>query len=95
MEWKEFLKKQPALDFKGVARNGWLGDSIEPYGFLSLLSKKNDSGWNDKKYAEMVEKSNLETDEAKRYKLLSEAETYLLEQQPVIPLFISATAMLC
>ncbi|MBA2494716.1 MAG: hypothetical protein H0V31_08480, partial [Acidobacteria bacterium] len=41
------------------------------------------------------EKSNLETDEAKRYKLLSEAETYLLEQQPVIPLFISATAMLC
>lgn len=43
----------------------------------------------------MIEKSNLEIDGAKRYRMLSEAENYLLEQQPVIPLNVGANRILC
>ncbi len=96
MEFREFLKRRTALDFRGAARSGWIGDYADPYTFLGLLgAEKNDSGWNDKKYAEMLEKANAEADEKKRYHLLNEAETYLLEQQPVIPLSVYASGMLC
>ncbi|CAN5510085.1 peptide ABC transporter substrate-binding protein [soil metagenome] len=95
LEFKEFFPKRNKFDYKGVARGGWFGDYADPYEFLNLLSEKNESGWNDKKYIEMLEKSNLETDQTKRYKLLIEAETYLLEQQPVIPLYNQAIAILC
>ncbi|MBA2737636.1 MAG: peptide ABC transporter substrate-binding protein, partial [Pyrinomonadaceae bacterium] len=98
MEIRELLKKRSALDYNGIAHDGWFGDFDDPYNFLNILytyKNGNGTGWTDKKYAEMVEKSNLETDEAKRYKLLNEAETYLLEQQPVIPLTVSARGLLC
>ena len=98
MEFREFLKKKSALDYNGIARGGWYGDFDDPYSFLNIIyTDKNGggTGWTDKKYAEMVEKANLETDEAKRYKLLNEAETYLLQQQPVIPLDVFAGGFLC
>jgi ABC-type oligopeptide transport system substrate-binding subunit len=63
---------------------------------LPVLEKNgNGTGWIDKKYVEMIEKSNLETDETKRYRMLHEAEKYLLEQQPVIPLNIGMNGILC
>ncbi len=98
MEFKEFLPKRNKLEYNGIAHSAWSADYDDPYNFLNiLLTEKNGfgTGWTDKKYAEMVEKSNLETDEAKRYKLLNEAENYLLEQQPVIPLTITAKGLLC
>ncbi len=77
-------------------RDSWIADYADPYNFLALLSdEENPSGWKDKKYDEMLEKANAETDEAKRYKMLSEAETYMLEQQPVIPLTLSRIGILC
>ncbi len=98
MEFKDFLKKRNALDYKGVARDGWIGDFLDPYTFLRLpvLEKNgNGTGWIDKKYVEMIEKSNLETDETKRYRMLHEAEKYLLEQQPIIPLYVGVSGILC
>lgn len=97
LEWKEFLKKRSAADYNGFARGGWVADYDDPLNFLNVLLEKNGggTGWNDKKYIEMVEKANLETDEAKRYKMLGEAETYLLEQQPVIPLAVYSRGFLC
>ncbi len=98
MEWKEFLKIRGAAEYKGFARSGWIADYDDPLNFLNLLViEKNGFGtaWEDKKYAEMIGKSYLETDEAKRYKMLSEAEKYLLEQQPVIPLVMGSRGILC
>ncbi len=98
LEFREFLKKINALDYNGIARGGWIGDFDDPYNFLSsLYFEKNGygTGWTDKKYAELVEKANLESDEAKRFKLLNEAENYLLQQQPVIPLAVKAGGFLC
>ncbi len=99
LEFREFLPKRNKLEYNGIARGGWVADFDDPYNFLygTSLTEKNGggTGWTDNKYVEMIEKSNLETDEAKRYKLLNEAETYLLEQQPIIPLIVSARGFLC
>jgi oligopeptide transport system substrate-binding protein len=93
MEFKQFLQKRKALDFQGVARNGWIGDYPDAHSFLGGLGEFV-TGWSDKKFDELIAKSNAEPDESKRRQFLREAEGYLLEQQPVIPLFISANAML-
>ncbi len=94
MDFKEFLKVRMGLEYKGLARNGWAADYSDPFNFLKLMTdKENSSGWVDEKYIEMLRKSNLEKDEGKRYQLLTEAETYLLENSPVIPLSSSPRAM--
>ena len=96
MEFRDFVKKRKALEFKGVAFTGWTGDYADPHSFLALLSdEKNYSGWNDKTYNEMLEKTNSEPDETKRYQMLNATENYLLEQQPVIPLTVRSTRILC
>lgn len=95
-EFKDFIKDRSALNYRGAAMGGWIGDYPDPYSFLGLFdAEKNESGWNDKQFREMLTKANMETDVAKRYQLLSEAESYLIGQQPVIPLAIQVYNMLC
>ena len=93
MEFKQFLQKRKALDFQGVARNGWIGDYADAHSFLGGMGEFM-IGWSDNKFDDLVAKSNAEPDESKRIQFLKEAENYLLEQQFVIPLFTSANAML-
>ncbi len=96
IEFKDFLKKRSALDYKGAAIGGWSSDFDDPYNFLAFFSdEKNGTGWSDKKFIEMLEKTNTEPDEAKRYRMLTEVENYLLEQQPVVPLYVSRNSFLC
>ena len=37
MEFKTFLQTRAALDYKGLARAGWVGDFMDPFTFLSLF----------------------------------------------------------
>jgi oligopeptide transport system substrate-binding protein len=94
VEWKTYLASRAALDYKGVARNGWVGDYMDPYTFLSLFTTPkgdNCSGWFDPKYVDILESANRETDPQKRYARMAEAEKMLLDVQPVIPLMTNAT----
>jgi oligopeptide transport system substrate-binding protein len=96
MEFRTFLSERSALRFKGFARAGWIGDYMDPYNFLELLAvpspgTNNDTGWFDPKYVEMLERANATLDPQKRYELLAEAEAYMLEFQPLIPLLTRAT----
>jgi oligopeptide transport system substrate-binding protein len=43
----------------------------------------------------MLEQANTEPDPGKRYQMLAEAEKYLLDQQPLIPLSIQVNRFLC
>ena len=38
MEWKTFLDYRAKLEYKGVARTGWVGDYMDPYTFLDLFT---------------------------------------------------------
>lgn len=94
MEWKTFLSMREGLQYKGVARAGWVGDYLDPYTFLDLFSTEagnNGTGWWDPRYAQMLKDANRQPDPEKRYELLARAEAYVLDVQPVIPLVSPAT----
>ncbi len=94
MEFKTFLVAQSKLDYKGIARTGWIADYMDPFNFLWLYytpTGNNGTGWWDPKYVEMLDEANRTIDPQKRYQLLAKAEAMALEIQPCIPLTTGAT----
>src|SRR5687768_3389858 len=94
MEWKTFLDYRAKLEYKGVARTGWVGDYMDPYTFLDLFSTKtgdNGTGWSPPEFVAAINAANREQNPQKRYELLAKAEKMLLDAQPVIPLATSST----
>ena len=88
MEWKTFLEAKKKLDYKGFCRGSWSADYMDPFTFLSLFYTGGESGtgWQDPKYVAMLDKANRTLDQKQRYHLLAEAEKYLIENQPIIPI---------
>jgi oligopeptide transport system substrate-binding protein len=67
----------------------WIGDFADPLAFLELFSSTstlNDSGWSNSRYDELLEKA-ASVSETERLKLLAEAETILLDNGLIIPLY--------
>lgn len=93
MEWKTFLEARSKLDYKGFSRGAWGADYMDPFTFLGIFYTAGESGtgWFDPKYVEMLDKANRTLDTTKRYELLAQAEAYMLEHQPIIP--IASTAV--
>jgi len=94
MEWKTFLSMRSKVEYNGFARSGWVGDYMDPFTFLNLFytdAGDNGTGWWDPKYVKMLDEANVELDQQKRYQLLAKAEAYLIDAQPVIPLYTAAT----
>jgi len=88
MDWKTFLVARAKLDFNGFGRGAWGADYMDPFSFLSLFTEGGDSGtgWTDPKYSDMIDRANRTLDPNERYRLLAEAEAFMLKAQPVIPL---------
>ena len=88
MEWKTFLDSRAKLEYKGLSRAAWGADYMDPFTFLSLFytGSENGTGWEDPKYVAMLDEANRTLDHKKRYELLAQAEAYMLEQQPIIPI---------
>ncbi len=94
MEWKTFLDMRAKVEYKGFARSGWVGDYMDPFTFLNLFytnAGDNGTGWWDPKYVALLDEANKELDKQKRYEKLAIAEKYLIDEQPVIPLYTAAT----
>lgn len=88
MEFRTFLNVRAKGDYKGIARDAWGGDYMDPFTFLNLFyaGAENGSGWHDPKYDAMLDEANRTSDPQKRFELFAKAEAYMLEEQPVIPL---------
>ena len=88
MESKTFLEARAKLDYKGFSRGGWSADYMDPFTFLSVFYTGGDSGtgWQDTKYISMLDQANRMLDPQKRYELLAQAEKYLIDAQPIIPI---------
>ncbi len=89
MEFKTFMVVRSQLEYQGFSIGIWGADYMDPYTFLSLFSTAdgvNGSGWFEPKYVDMLDQANRTLDKAKRFELLAQAEKYLVEAQPVIPL---------
>ncbi|HEX8845536.1 MAG TPA: peptide ABC transporter substrate-binding protein [Pyrinomonadaceae bacterium] len=88
MEFRTMLNVRAKGEYKGIARDAWGGDYMDPFTFLNLFYKgaENGSGWHDPEYDKLLDEANAQTDPQKRYELFAKAEAYMLEEQPVIPL---------
>jgi oligopeptide transport system substrate-binding protein len=87
-EWKTFLNTRKNLDYGGLARAGWIGDYMDPLSFLKLFyGKNNDSstGWHDPKYDKLLDDANRQSDPAKRFEMMAQAEFMVMQAQPVLP----------
>lgn len=94
METKTFLSTTAKLEYKGFARYGYAADYIDPYALLSIFAAgggDNGTGWNDERYAKLLDAANQTLDATRRNEMLAEAETLLLNEQPIIPLTTSST----
>jgi oligopeptide transport system substrate-binding protein len=88
MDWKTFLNTRAKLDYVGFARGSWGADYMDPFTFLSLFytGGENGSGWSDPKYISLLDEANRTLDQKKRYELLAQAEAFMLQAQPIIPI---------
>lgn len=88
-DWSVYLKSTRDLDYT-VCRAGWVGDYLDPFTFLSIWQKgdgNNNTGWSHPRYDELMQKSSLEGDPAKRMAHLHEAEEILLDELPILPMY--------
>ena len=97
MEFRTFLQMRAGLEYRGLARSAWIGDYMDPFTFLSMYateSGENGSGWSDPEFSRLLAAANRQHDPASRNRMLADAETRLLQGQPMLPLFNSATNFL-
>jgi oligopeptide transport system substrate-binding protein len=88
-EWKTYLGDRRVLNFD-VARAAWIGDYVDPNTFLSNFfsnSGNNQTGWKNPKYDALLKEANMMMDVPARMKKLKEAETLLLTDMPMIPIY--------
>ena len=65
MEFKTFLAVQSRLEYKGIARTGWIADYMDPFNFLWLYytpTGNNGTGWWDQRYADLLDEANRQVD---------------------------------
>lgn len=89
-EFRVYLDTEHSMDYD-VSRGGWIGDYPDPYTFLGTFaswSDNNRTGWKNEDYDRLLTESEQTVDPARRYALLQEAERLLLEDAPLIPIYI-------
>jgi len=88
-EQKTWLQNQQTLAYD-VSLGGWAGDFADPATFLELFvagGGNNWTGWGDSAYDRLIAGAARTLDPAARLELFQQAESRLLEQAPVAPLY--------
>ena len=78
------------LDYD-VARSSWYGDYLDPNSFLDCFvtgAGNNRTGWSSPAYDALIAQAARERDPQKRNAIFFEAETILLDELPILPIYI-------
>jgi oligopeptide transport system substrate-binding protein len=95
-EWKVFQQTRQDHNFD-ISRDGWTGDFIDPTTFLNLFrsgDSHNHSRYSNPKYDELLEKAANIQDPQERLDVLKQAETVMLTDLPIIPIYTYAKPFL-
>lgn len=68
----------------------WIGDYVDPSTFLEVFlsnSGNNATGWSNADYDRLVRSAGAETNPARRLELYQEAESLLLDEVPILPIY--------
>ncbi|WP_067141302.1 peptide ABC transporter substrate-binding protein [Oceanivirga salmonicida] len=87
--FKERLARTKALNHDFVL-NSWGADYQDPMTFLDLMASfngNNVTGFKDENYDGLIKKATETPDRAKRIGYLIEAEKYLADKMPILPLY--------
>lgn len=93
MEWGSFLDAQSRLDY-WVGRAGWVADYVDPNTFLDLFTStnaNNQTGFSSSRYDDQIALAATETDRNARNAAFQAAETILMEELPVIPVYVRSS----
>ena len=96
MEMASLFAKRRALDYS-VMRAEWIADFDDPKSFLDVFrggSNNNHTGWNSLAYDALLHAADRTVDPAARHDLLKQAETILLGELPIIPIYHFTTVRL-
>ncbi|MFC4620114.1 peptide ABC transporter substrate-binding protein [Camelliibacillus cellulosilyticus] len=89
--WAQYLEQSKSDNFDIAAGSSWCPDYQDPTTFLDIMSEgntQNSGKWNDKHYNDLLKQADqLGNKPAERWKVLQEAEKYLIEQAPIIPIY--------
>lgn len=86
-EWKTYLELRKKLEFD-LLLSAWIGDYLDPTTFLDLWigsNGNNQTGWADDTYDGLLKEAETIQGQEERYKKLLEAEAYVMEALPAIP----------
>jgi oligopeptide transport system substrate-binding protein len=90
-EWKVYLDSVSNGDYS-IARGAWIGDYVDPNNFLDMWlcgGGNNRTGWCNQNYDRMIlEQAPKAKTHAERLAIFTAAEKLLLEDMPVLPLYI-------
>lgn len=95
-DWKVYLDSMTKLDFD-ICRGAWIGDIVDPINFIELFltgGGNNRTGWSSPAYDALVQQAYATPERDARHALLCEAETLLLQEAPVMPLYFYSTKYL-
>lgn len=88
-DWKTYLSSMNTLDYE-VARSAWIGDVADAINFLECFQTdtgNNRTGWSSPAYDALINQAYGEADKDKRAALLRQAETLLLDESPIVPVY--------
>jgi oligopeptide transport system substrate-binding protein len=90
LEWKAYLAQREQPGDCDLLRFGWSADYVDPEAFLALFASghpQNVSGYSNARYDALLRDATLATTHERRNALLAEAESVLLDDGVVIPVF--------
>lgn len=89
-DWKVQQSRERGLQYQ-ISRGSWIGDYLDPTTFLDLFrgaGGNNRTGWNNPAYDALLDEAARTTDPQLRLARLQEAERVLLDELPLLPLYI-------
>lgn len=89
-DWKVYLDSVNSGNYQ-IARAGWIGDYVDPNSFLDMWitdGGNNQTGWSNTQYDQLIlETAPAASDRASRYQAFLKAESILLDELPLIPIY--------
>jgi oligopeptide transport system substrate-binding protein len=91
--WPAYLDAMHKSDFD-ICRAGWVPDYTDPNTFLDMFvtgGTHNNTNWGNPRYDELITAAGREPDTTKRLQMFREAETILMDELPIIPIYYYVT----
>ncbi|MGY0693364.1 peptide ABC transporter substrate-binding protein [Virgibacillus sp. FSP13] len=88
-EWNVFLDTMSEGNYQ-VGRMGWNADFNDAINFLEIFESvggNNYTNWENEEFANLIQKSRTETDEAARDDILRQAEKLFMDEMPIAPIY--------